>query len=251
MRTAIAVTVLLVAATSLAVPGATSESAAVSPESPPTFRGPPREVVAFWSQRYVSGICQSYSSEEKAATGYVCESADDFYCSRGDTIVRVDWWGQEQSLPGGDGVPEIDEFIIRFCEDDSTSRHHHPGHVVYEEHVVDFTSEYLGTGDRFYYTSEIPGGFVPTPGETYWLSIMAVNPFFILAQQWHWYECAEGYDWRAEGTMKSEFWACPEWTPWSEHLSGSNHVEHAFILYSSYDTPVEGSSWGQIKAMFR
>ena len=246
-----AVTILLIAATSLAAPNASSESAAATFAGLPSTRTSDRELAAFWLQQYVSGICQSYSSEEKAATGYVCESADDFYSESGDTILRVDWWGQELSLPGGDGVPEITEFIIRFCEDDSTGRHPHPGHIVYEEHVVDFTSEYIGTGERYYYSSEIPGGFVPTPGETYWLSIMAVNPFFILAQQWHWYECAQEDDWRAEGTMKSEFWACPEWTPWSEHLSGSNHVEHAFILYSSYDTPVESSSWGQIKAMFR
>ena len=163
----------------------------------------------------------------------------------GDTIVMVDWWGFERDLPEG-GIPE---FMIRFYEDDSTGRYHHPGDIVYEGHVFDFTAEYIAPIEKYYYSSVVPGGFVPTPDVTYWLSIIAIHASPLANQQWSWYNCIPDDYWGAEATMRSDFFGNPEWISWS--LRPSNYVEHAFILYSRADTPVHDSSWGRLKVMFR
>jgi len=212
----------------------------------------PRDPVAFWSQiqDFSDGFHQAYSSEYRTSDGYLCESADDFYSESGDTIVRVDWWGQERDLPGGEAVPEIDEFIIRFCEDDTTARYHFPGTIVYEEHVFDFTTEYIGITEKYYYSCDIPGRFAPAPGERYWVSILAVHAFPNANQQWYRYNCLQEEWWGAEATYKSDFWGAPVWIPWSSRPYW-NPFEHAFILYSRGDTPVEDKSWAEIKAMYR
>jgi hypothetical protein len=158
----------------------------------------------------------------------------------------VDWWGHERDLPAG----RIPEFVIRFYENDSTTRYDLPGTLVHEEHIVDFTAEFIGDVEKYYYSSGILGGFAPNPGETYWLSIVAVHPSPLANQQWYWYDCRPEDYWGAEGTMKSDFWSCPQWIPYSNRPYG-NYVQHAFILYTRGDTPVEDRSWTQIKAMFR
>ena len=249
MRTALITIGLLLAATAWAGPHVSPEPAAAPFGGSSQHRSPPGDLVAFWSQAYDYSTCQAFSSEEKA--GYDCLSADDFCSESGDTIVMVDWWGHERDLPAGEGIPDIAEFIIRFHEDDATTRWHFPGEIVYEEHVLDFTVEYIAFPEQYYYCSEIPGGFAPNPGDTYWLSIVAVNPFLPANQQWYWYECVTEDYWGAEATLKSAFWGYPEWTPWSVRNWDNHHVEMAFSLYSRGDTPVEDTSWAEIKAMFR
>lgn len=204
---------------------------------------PPGDLVAFWSQAYWSGG-QAWSSELRANPPYECESADDFYSTTGDTIVMVEWWGHDQTLSG------ISEFLLRFCENDTTGPWHAPGDIVYEQQILSFTEEYVDiVCDK--YTCDVPGGFAPASGQIYWVSILGVHSGAHGGHQWFWYECpAEDY-WGAEAAQKSDFWGYPEWTPWSIRNPGGRYVEHAFTLYSRGDTPVEDKSWGQIKAMFR
>ena len=250
MRIALVVLLAVSMATSLAVAdNRTNVSTGAKLVIGNVLPEPPGDVVAFWSQAYDVATCTAWSSEEKYE--HDCLSADDFLSESGDTIVMVDWWGHERDFPAGEGVPEIDEFIIRFYENDTTGVYQVPGTTIYEEHIFDFTVDYLGISEKYYYSCEIPGGFVPNPGEKYWLSIVAVNPFLAANQQWYWYECDPEDYWGAEAPLKSEFWGYPEWTPWSVRNYDNHHVEMAFILYSRGDTPVEDKSWGQIKAMFR
>ena len=171
MRTALITIGLLLAATAWAGPHASAEPTAAPLGGSSQRSSPPGDVVAFWSQACEFSTCQAWSSEEKA--GYDCLSADDFHSESGDTIVMVDWWGHERDLPAGEEIPEIEEFIIRFHVDDATTRWHFPGEIVYEEHVFDFTVEYIAFTEKYYYSSEVPGGFAPNPGDTYWLSIGA------------------------------------------------------------------------------
>jgi hypothetical protein len=206
---------------------------------------PPGDLIAFWVQTYDVATCQAYSSEHRAYPVYSCESADDFYSESGDTIVMVRWLGHDQTAEG------IAEFILRFCEDDTTSRYHFPGTVVYEETILDFTAEFLSDLNNYWYSCDVPGGFAPNPGQVYWLSIIGVHSGSHGGHQWFWYECIPGDYWGGEGTLKSDFWGYPEWTPWSIRNYLHNPVEHVFELYSRGDTPVEDKSWAQIKAMFR
>ena len=244
MKTALLLIVLVAAVASWAGPSTHTEPTAdltFTPLAP--HASPPGDVVAFWSQAYWSGG-QGWSSEYRAYPLYDCESADDFYSTTGDTIVMVEWWGNDQTLSG------ISEFLLRFCEDDTTGPWHLPGNVIYEQQILDFTEEYVDVVcDK--YTCDVPGGFAPTPGQTYWVSILGIHSGAHGGHQWYWYECpAEDY-WGAGAAMKSVFWSNPEWTPWSDSSVGGRYVELAFVLYSLGDTPVEDKSWAQIKAMFR
>lgn len=222
-------------------------TAAPPAAAPGPCRAGARDLVPIWSQiQNFSGVFNAYSSEHRTSDGFWCESADDFRCTGSDTITMVDWWGFERELPAG-GVPE---FMIRFCEDDSTGRYHYPGDIVYEEHVLDFTAQYLAPVEKYYYSCALPVGFAPTPGKTYWISIIAVHASPLAQQQWAWYDCIPDDYWGAEAAMRSEFFGNPDWISWSLRPYG-NYVEHAFILYAGGDSPVERSSWTKLKAMFK
>jgi len=238
--------VVLMAVVSSAGTDTCSESA-VGPvlAVPELHQSPPEDLVAFWSQAFEISTCQDWSSEHRANPPYSCESADDFYSTSGDTIVAVEWWGDDQTLSG------ITEFLMRFCEDDTTGRFHFPGDIVYEEPILDFTAEYIAPANKYHYSCDLPGGFAPAPDNTYWISIIGIHSGSHGGHQWFWYECVVDDYWGAEGTLKSAFWGYPEWTPWSVRNSDNHHVEHAFILYSGGDTPVEHASWGVIKSMYR
>jgi hypothetical protein len=246
VRTALALIVVLTAVVSWAGMSARGSVSAepISATSTNHFE-PPGDLVAFWSQMFEGATCQGWSSEHRAFPVYSCESADDFYSASGDTIVRVEWWGDDQTLSG------ITEFLVRFCEDDTTGRFHFPGDLVYEEPILDFTAEHIAPANKYYYTCDLPGGFAPAPNNTYWISIIGIHSGTHGGHQWFWYECVVDDYWGAEGALKSAFWGYPEWTPWSVRNSDNHHVEHAFILYSRGDTPVEHTSWAEIKAMFR
>lgn len=243
-------TLLMLLALAVALPAAGADTRASISRDPALATGgvrsaPPGDLEPFWSQAYDVTLCLAYSSEHRGYPVYSCESADDFYSESGDTIVMVRWLGHDMTVSG------ISEFILRFCEDDTTSRYHFPGTVVYEETILDFTAEFLADMNNYWYSCDIPGGFAPNPGQIYWLSIIGVHSGSHGGHQWFWYECISDDYWGAEGALKSDFWGYPEWTPWSIRNHLNNPVEHVFTLYSRGDTPVEDTSWAQIKAMFR
>jgi hypothetical protein len=182
----------------------------------------------------------SWSSEHRANPAYSCEAADDFAIARGDTLTGLEWWGSDDTLNG------IGEFLIRFHETDQ-DRYDTPGPVVYEANVLDFTVEAVDPV-AFRYTCDIPGGFSPASGGTYWISIIGVHTGTHGGHQWFWYECVAADYWGDEGMFRSSFWGYPDWSPMSARW---RHVEYAFVLYSGGDTPVEHSSWGAIKSLYQ
>jgi hypothetical protein len=200
---------------------------------------PSKEVVVKWVQ-LPDFDGQAYTSSYRTADGYWAESADDFLCEAGNPIVAIEWWGHDSS--GG----EIAQFVVRFYADVPGPPFSHPGDLLYEQSIFDFTIESIPEIDlAYHYTADLPIAFEQEAGNVYWISIMGV----LESVQWYWWECLTEDYWNDEGVIRSDFWEVPDWTAWSDF--STYYVEFAFVLYADVTNPVEDSTWGGIKALFR
>jgi hypothetical protein len=222
-----------IAAPRLATPGSLSNSGGSSSWEAA------KEVVVKWTQLpEVGGI--GITSEQCIGLGIVSESAEDFYCEDGAPIVAVEWWGVDWT----DEV--IDFFIIRFYSDVPGPPYSHPGDLLYEEECHAFTYELIpGQFDQYYYYVDLPSAFDQDGDTIYWISIQAVHP----TDQWFWLECEDAYYWNDAGVVRSEFFGFPDWVT-VEGATGT-YREFSFVLYADVMSPVESTTWGGVKAMFR
>jgi hypothetical protein len=196
---------------------------------------PAKEVVVKWTQLPEAGGV-GVTSEQSIALGIVSESGDDFLCDDGSPIVAVEWWGVDYT--GG----LIDYFIVRFYTDDGGL----PGTLAYEEECHAFDSELMaGQFDRYRYYAALPSAFDQDGGVTYWFSVQAVHP----DDQWFWLESANAEGWNLGGVVRSEYFGCPDWVTVSE-ATGTRR-EFSFVLYADVTSPVESTTWGGVKALFR
>jgi hypothetical protein len=242
MKTAIPILLLLLAAASVAsgntcasVPSGTQETSAVR-ES----RDSGRNLIPVWSQLPDLVDGSAYTSSVRLSDGYWAELADDFHCDTSGPVVAIEWWGAH-------GPPvDLLYVIVRFYEDGSATSRGLPGTMVYEQEIYTFTGEEVTgtTGEDYRYTADLPVPFGPNAGGVYWVSIQGVEQ----NSQWYWYEAHPDSYWRDEAAFRSEFWGHPDWIPCSEFLSEPR--DFAFALYAD-DTPVEESTWGSIKGLFR
>jgi hypothetical protein len=195
-----------------------------------------KEVVVKWTQLpEPSGV--GITSEHSVGVGLVSESADDFRSGDGAPIVAAEWWGVDYT--GG----AVDYFTVRFYADAVGD---HPGELLYEEECHAFTQELLeGQFDRYHYYAELPAAFDPDRGSDYWISIQAVHQHY----QWFWLECADGESWGAPGVVRSEFFGYPSWV--TVHDATGTCRDFGFVIYADVMSPVEATTWGGIKAVFR
>lgn len=202
---------------------------------------PAKDVVLKWVQT-PNFEGQAYTSSYRVADGYWAESADDFLCDASGPIVMIEWWGYD----GTDG--QIEEFVVRFYGDVPGLPFSHPGDLLYERSIVDFTMEAVpGVESSYHYTATLPEAFEQEAGNIYWISIMGV----LESTQWYWWECLPEDYWNDEGVIRSDFWEVPDWTAWSVYSEGQVYVEFAFALYADVTNPVEDATWGSVKALFR
>jgi hypothetical protein len=155
------------------------------------------------------------------------EFADDFPCENGEPIMGLVWWG---SYPGPYGSEyRVRNFIIRFYEDvpagvDRT--YSHPGELLYEKPVLDFTEQYLFTTpdgeDVYQYQGWLPEPFPQERGKIYWLSIVAVLD---LPGVWGWHESSQHWNDAAVGRCSRN------WYPLMP-VTGAT-VDMSFILLMS------------------
>jgi hypothetical protein len=199
---------------------------------------PAKEVVLKWRQDPVFGG-NAISSEFRTSDGYWAECADDFYCEDGAPIVLVGWFGIDWTSAG------ITSFVVRFLSDVPAPPYSHPGDLLYE-HTFDVWDAipFPAYDDLYYYEVGLPVAFEQVAGNVYWISIQAIHG----GGQWYWNECIADHYWNDEGAIRSEYWSVPDWVPVSDL---SAYTEFAFLLYADVTSPVDESSWGSIKAMFR
>jgi hypothetical protein len=195
-----------------------------------------KEVVVKWTQLpEASGV--AVTSEQALDVGIVSECADDFLCVDGAPIVAVEWWGVD--FTGG----LVDYFVIRFY---APAAGDHPGALLYEEECHAFTQELMeGQLDRYHYYAALPSAFDPDRDNSYWISVQAVHQH----DQWFWLECADGELWDDEGVVRSEYFGYPDWVSVADATGTSR--EFSFVLYADVTSPVEATTWGGIKAVFR
>jgi hypothetical protein len=199
---------------------------------------PVSEVMLNWAQLPEVGGT-GVASEVSVSGGLASESADDFLCDTGTPIVAVEWWGVDWT------GRNLDYFVIRFYADDPGPPAR-PGELVYEEECHVFGQESVpGHFDQCHYYLDLPSAFDPDAGSVYWLSIQAVHA----KQQWFWLECADDQCWNGVGVVRSEYFGFPDWTTVGDATGTSR--EFAFGLYSDIASPVESTTWGGVKAMFR
>lgn len=234
MRLAISLAVLLVASAAFAVP--TIEGPATAGNGSYQYE-PTRDIK--WMQLPLVGGSAIASQYDFCDPLFEVKCADDFFCEDGDEIVAVEWWGQYWN---GSPFPPA-YFTIRFYSDNpgppST-----PAELLYLFECYDYNEEYDPNYDQYHYFCEIPP-FFQEAGNIYWLS---VQPALCFPPQWGWCQCAEEYYWNDQGVLKSDYFGVPNWT--EINILVGYYVEFSFILHSPF-SPVEDSTWGGIKALYR
>ncbi len=218
-----------------------------SPDGPNYEWAAANGVEVVWAQELKEDGGWALASQYAADYPFHAETADDFTCSNGRPVAAVEWWGAYWN-PGA--PPHADRFVVRFYENDPGSRFPRPGAMVYEEECLAFVEELLPDQSWWYhYYCELAAPFAQQSGQTYWLSIQAVYPWYE-GGQWGWGECvAEDY-WSGEAVYVFDALGVPDWSP----ISSSDPYEHrecAFVLYADQFSATEASSWSGIKAMFR
>jgi hypothetical protein len=203
---------------------------------------PAKDVIAKWAQ-LPDSLGKHVASQYAADYPFDARSADDFACTDGTPIVKIEWWGDYWN-PGE--PPFADYFVIRFYSDVPGPPHSHPGDLLYEEDCLVYVEE--PAGGIYRYEQDLALPFEQQAGETYWISIQAVHLFFT-GGQWGWQECVPGDYWNDEAVVVFPELGVPEWTPVS--LVIGEYVELAFVLYGEVFNPVESTTWSSVKAMFR
>jgi hypothetical protein len=240
MRLAIVLAVVLVASVAFAAP------TAVGPASngTGTFEYESTREIKWEQLPLIGGT--AVASQYDPVYPFYAESADDFLCEDGTPITAVEWWGQYWN-PGY--VISPDYFVIRFYDDVPAPPFSHPGNLLYEEYCYDYNEEYDAYYDQYHYFQDLIVPFEQQPGLIYWVSFQPVL-VFSGGSQWGWCECDPFYYWQDCGVMDFALLGIPRWTPFTDPLVFGEHRELAFVLHGPA-SPVESSSWGEIKALFR
>ncbi len=204
----------------------------------------PGEDPSLWSQL---DQCQNWTAL----------AADDFFCDDGSPINRVEWWGIH--VPPECGTPQT--FIIRFYSDvpadpaNPDQPWSHPGDIILEQECFSATEVWDEEYQQYHYSQELPQWFYQEVGTVYWFSVQA--EVCMPDQGWGWCECDPSYYWNDEAVWTSQnpdpYWFFPTWTPPSVFTGDPDYyyMELAFCLFSELGSPVEDSSWGNIKALYR
>jgi len=199
-----------------------------------------REEIPVWNQQpdLVSG--GAYTASVRLSDGYWAEAADDFELPFSASVESIEWWGS-----GGE-PSELLHVIVRFYLDDQTLARGNPGAVAYQETIsVLVGEEVVGpTGDDWRYTADLPVPFVASASVRYWVSIQGVKQ----SSQWYWYESPPDGYWGDTAMLRSEFWGFPNWSPYTELVDDVRAF--SFVLYAD-TTPVEATTWGALKSLFR
>jgi hypothetical protein len=203
---------------------------------------PAKEAVVKWAQ-LPDPAGDHLASQYASDYPFDARAADDFLCVDGTPIVRVEWWGAYWN-PGE--PPYAEYFVIRIYSDVPGPPFGHPGDLLYEAGVAEFTEEL--DGDVYRYEAPLMTPFEQEAGETYWISIQAVHLFFT-GGQWGWKECLPEDHWNAEAVMMFPELGVPDWTTASQVIG--EYAELAFVLYGEVFNPVESTTWSSVKAMFR
>ena len=173
---------------------------------------------------------------------FYAECSDDFECLDGDPITAVEWWGNYWN-PGY--PPYAEYFVIRFYDNIPAPPFSQPGNLLFEEYCYDYTEEYDATLGIFHYYQELTTPFNQVQGEVYWVSFQAV---LVFQPQWGWCECDPQYYWGDEAVMDFALLGYPRWTTMTS--ATGTYYELSFVLHGA-PSPVEDSSWGNIKALYR
>lgn len=205
------------------------------------------EVDVSWSQELMSDGGWALASQFASDYPFHALMADDFLCCDGRPLVAVEWWGAYWN-PGA--PPYAADFVIRFYENDAGSRFPRPGALLYQQECGAYSEELLPDQSWWYrYYCELPVPFAQEQGQTYWLSIQALYPWYE-GGQWGWGECVPGDYWGAEAVQIFDVMGVPDWEPISSQ-DPYEHRECAFVLYKDVINPVRPSSWSMIKGMYR
>ncbi|MFH1689827.1 MAG: hypothetical protein ABIE42_06260 [Candidatus Eisenbacteria bacterium] len=218
-----------------------------SPMMPKYEWQPMNGVMPVWTQELMDDGGWALASQYAADYPFYAETADDFSLSDGRPVVAVEWWGAYWN-PGA--PPYAANFVVRFYESDPGNKFAQPGALLYEHECAAYVEELLPEQTWWYrYYCDLAEPFAQVPGETYWVSIQAMYPWYE-GGQWGWGECvAEDY-WSDEAVYVFDALGVPAWAP----ISTSDpyvHRECAFVLYVDNFNPVEPASWSVVKAMFR
>ncbi len=230
MRLVLVVAVFLAAVSAWALPTAVGETAPGSG----TFEWTPvREYAVKWVQLPLVGG-NAWASQYDYVYPFYSESSDDFMCTDPRPIEAIEWWGTYWN-PGAD--PFAEYFVIRFY-DNVVGPPSTPGTLLYEEYCTVYTEEYDAAVGQYHYFQEMTVPFNQVPGTIYWVSIQAV---LLFPPQWGW--CQSGSQWNDFAVQDFELAGVPRWT--------TLDTDMAFALYVNVLSPVEETTWGGIKAMYR
>lgn len=235
----LALVLVLVLAATLAWGGPTAKSPATHGNGQPTWE-PNKALVLKWIQTPLVGG-NAYASQFDSVYPFYAESSDDFYCDDTRPIVAVEWWGLYWN---GVVPPYASSFVIRFYADVPASGGlpSHPGSLLYEEPCTVYTEQWDDYYGQYHYFQNLTVPFAQVPGHIYWCSVQAVH-FFTGGSQWGW--CRSEQHWNDLAVMDFAFIGIPRWTVISDN------VDLAFGLYVVETSPVEDSTWGGIKALYR
>lgn len=214
-----------------------------------------------WEQLPMDGIAL-WSQLDECVENWTAEAADDFLCEDGSEITWVEWWGFD--VP--DECTEGTSFLIRFYNDvpdpdpSDPSTWSHPGDLLYEDECLYYTKVWEEEVQQYHYYQELPQSFLQVAGSIYWISIQARVCYPDCG--WGWCECDDAEWWNDEAVWRSQHlgdpnapeWDVPEWTPVSVFTGGAppyDHAELSFRPLSGSASPIQESSWGNVKALFR
>jgi hypothetical protein len=175
---------------------------------------------------------------------FFAQCADDFLCEDPDPIVAVEWWGTFWN-PGPPPPPDI-FFVIEFWTDNGLPYpDSHPLDLIYQEPCYFWEEDYDPDYEQYHFFQYLDVPFQQYPGNLYWISIYA---YFCYPPQWGW--CIGEPPFADCTNFYSPFFGYPEWT--SSEIVWGLCYDQAFVLYKPFEpNPVEETSWGTIKAMFK
>lgn len=239
MKTGIALAIVFAASTALASPVVHGPA---TPGSGTYQYEPTRDIK--WAQLpMIGGV--AVSSQYDSEYPFYSECADDFLCGDDDPILAIEWWGDYWN---GSPFPP-DYFIIRFYANASASPQGQPlDPALHEEVCYDYDQTYYPEYDQYRYFCEFQYPFFPEAGNIYWASVQAA---LVWPPQWGWSECGGAYSWNEESVLDFALLGVTRWTPISM-VPGitPTRKDLAFVLHGPF-TPVEDSTWGNIKALYR
>lgn len=235
MRWLLVLALVLVATVAWAVPETQSPVAIPGSGTPLMWDGE-RDMVIKWEQLPLVGG-NAFASQYAANYPFYAESADDFMCLDGIPIVAVEWWGTYWN-PGPD--PFAYAFQIRFYENDPGPPSYPIDPPIYEEICYVFTEEWDDYYGQYHYYQLLDVPFDQVEGHIYWVSFVAYLDY---PPQWGW--CQAELQWEDCAVQDFEVLGVPRWTLIDPC------TDLAFRLWGEDVSPVESTTWGNIKALYR